>query len=516
MATIVVLAVVLLLHGAGSLSWTWDESRDMAIVRCVETTHAPFACLDDISQTRLPHYLHTAVAAVTPSIRAHYVLSATFALVNLGLIYAFARGRFGARTALLALVLAATAPSLLASGRMLLSHSNVIFTTFSLSALLAFERFARRGDRRMFWCSAVAFGLAVASSALGVFNAIAVAGLWLFAPRTTKRAWHPIAYGVVAVAVFFATTLIYLRPENLDDLLRATLTVTDTSYYPLWNYLELGSALAPRWFSGLLFGIRVGPWWALLFLLAPVALFRTAEQRRHRRTLLVLWATTAGLLFVKAAVFRYDTPHQQAPWYPLVFVFIAAAVVSLVEQARRARLPLLAVLLLLGGLQLNDVGRFFPNYLFYGAQYGQRYIGEFYGPAVLHKQGRATMDAAIDDLVASDPTALILVADNNGFEEEGPQFVPYTKRDPSATYRYALVDRVYATHMAFPERDEYNALLASRYVVRCSLDYPLDEWAYRIYELAPAAQIAHGDGGRMHWPRLTNPCRSLTRPVITE
>ncbi len=488
---VLALAAALLLFRAGSLSWTWDESIDMSIVSCVQTTGDPNRCLEDISQTRLPIYLHAAVSALTSWDGAHYLLSAAFALVNLVLLHSFARRRFGARTAMLALVLAATAPSLLASGRMLLSHANVIFTTFSLVCVLSYERFDEEGRVRYFWISAIAGGLALACSMLGLFLLPMIVGLWLFGSRPLRR-WQPVAYAAVTVAVFFVTTVIYLRPSNLAALIDATVS-PHTYPYPLWNYLGLGSNLAPRWYSPLLFAIRLGPWWAALFLVSPLMVLRGMSERRERRALFVIWAGSAAYLLGKSAFFRYDAPHQQAPWYPLVFVFVAATIVRLIDLAKATKVRWAApaaasVVVGLVVLQLYDTQRFFPNYLFYGAQYGEAFIGEFYGPAVLHKQGRAEIDADIAALVAAQPEARILMADNNGFEVKGDHFVPFTRRDPAETYEFALADRLHTTHLHHAERDAYVELLRRDYRVYRSLDYPLDEWAYRIYELRPVAR----------------------------
>ena len=42
------------LYRLGAVTYTWDEGSDLGIVSCLQQTHDPFACLDDISQTRLP------------------------------------------------------------------------------------------------------------------------------------------------------------------------------------------------------------------------------------------------------------------------------------------------------------------------------------------------------------------------------------------------------------------------------------------------------------------------------
>jgi hypothetical protein len=136
----------------------------------------------------------------------------------------------------------------------------------------------------------------------------------------------------------------------------------------------------------------------------------------------------------------------------------------------------------LSAIQLFDVVRFFPHYLFYGAQYGERFIGEFYGPAVLHAQGRGEVWEVIDAIALRDPEAQILIADNNMFDAYGDRFVPFTKRDPNVRYRYALVDRLYATHFHFPERDPYNAHLAQHYRVAFETKFPPGVWVYRVME----------------------------------
>jgi hypothetical protein len=151
--------------------------------------------------------------------------------------------------------------------------------------------------------------------------------------------------------------------------------------------------------------------------------------------------------------------------------------------------PLIAAIALCFALQVYDVIRFFPNYLFYGSQYGDRFLGEFYGPAVMHGQDRGPVNACIDALIARDPSVKILVADNNALERSEPNFVPFTKRDPSVRYEYAFVDRLFATHLRFPERDAYNAYLAANYVDDYTYDFPTRVWMYRVMKLPGSAGV---------------------------
>ena len=174
-------------------------------------------------------------------------------------------------------------------------------------------------------------------------------------------------------------------------------------------------------------------------------------------------------------------------FYPLVYLVIASILLGY-EFRRRVSAPLVAVIAVCFALQLYDVIRFFPNYLFYGSQYGDRFVGEFYGPAVMHAQDRGPVNAYIDSLLARDPNVKILVADDNALERPEPNFVPFAKRDPSVRYPYAFVDRLYAAHFHLPERDAYNAYLAANYVEDYTYDFPPRVWMYRVLRFHPDAE----------------------------
>jgi hypothetical protein len=574
---------VLHLHRISSISPTWDEGTDIAITRCLAATHDPFACLDDISQTRLPYFIHALVLMLTASINAQYVISVIASALTLLLLYGFARREFGAGVATMTAALYVTSPQLLASGRMLMTHANILFTMFTTASFVAFYYFVRErlpgpptrtdksvcatsagvsatagsisdaagsisattgsisdtagsisattgsifvpagamsntagstsdihgsisatagvpataskttaercgtdtlvcafdiqeaGNRkpRNLWLilSAVAFGLATSCSILGVFNGIVIA---VFYAMTGRFAWRDLIFIPIAVATFFATSVIYLNPALMGKLIRAC---TLPSPYPFWNYLGLGSPHTPWYFSLVLFIIKIGPWWLLL----AAACYAATLRPRSLQTMF-LGAFGIALLInfaLKGFVFRYDAPHHQVQFYPLVCLALAAVIL----EHKMTRL-LFAAIAICFALQLYDVIRFFPNYLFYGAQYGDRFIGEFYGPAVMHGQDRGPVNAYIDTLIARDPKVKILVADNNALERPEANFVPFTKRDPSVRYDYAFVDRLFATHVRFPERDAYNAYIAANYKEEYTYYFPGHVWMFRVKRLS--------------------------------
>src|SRR5436305_4549239 len=87
------------LYRIASISPTWDEGTDIGITQCLAKTHDPFACLDDISQTRLPYFIHAFVLTQTPKVPPQYVISFIASALTLLMLYIFARREFGASVA---------------------------------------------------------------------------------------------------------------------------------------------------------------------------------------------------------------------------------------------------------------------------------------------------------------------------------------------------------------------------------------------------------------------------------
>src|SRR5690348_1569063 len=104
----------------GELSPTWDEGGDLATVDCLRNTGNPFACTADISQTRLPFYVHAIAFVAFRTTQVHYWISFLFSAVTLLAVYAFARRSFGVLAATLFAALYTLSPAILASGRMVL------------------------------------------------------------------------------------------------------------------------------------------------------------------------------------------------------------------------------------------------------------------------------------------------------------------------------------------------------------------------------------------------------------
>src|ERR1041385_3489721 len=235
------------LYRLGVVTYTWDEGSDLGIVSCLQRTHDPFVCLDDISQTRLPFYIH----AIAHTPRSQYLISAAFSLFNFVVIYAFARRELGRLTATLTAALFATSPALLASGRMLLTHSNVIFTTFTLLSFLTLKEYANGGGP---------------------------------SPRDAGRGWR-------------AAPGEGRHSGSLRHAPRPRAATLPPGPYPVGNVLGLGSSRAPWYFPFLILAVKVGPW--LLFL--PCVPWR-------KRFAVAFFAGFFIDLLLKGFVFHYEAP----------------------------------------------------------------------------------------------------------------------------------------------------------------------------------------------------------------
>ena len=452
-------------HRMAEVSLTWDEGGDLGIVQCIRDTGNPFQCRQDISQTRLPYLVHAAVGpAWKVGHRPHYVVSAVFNLLTLLLVCAFARRLYGPGVATLTAALYATCIPLLTAGRMLMTHGSVIFTFFTTASFVTILLFARDGRGRwIVWC-ALASGAAAGSSAMAILNGLAIVAVYLAARRP---AWRDLLFFPLAAATFFATSVVHADPEIFRAFLRAC---TEPAYFWFWNYFGTGSPYAPWWFPPLVLAVKIGPWWLVL---AAACAFRT----RLERPLVAFLLAFAVNLALKGTLFRYETPHHQVQWYPVLLVVIAVLIAGAWNR------KVMAAFALCLAIQVYDVVRFFPHYLFYGSQYGPRFIGEFYGPAVMHAQGRNPLLLEIHRILTDKPWALILVADNNILGWNDPRIVPFTQRQPGTRYDYAFVDRLYGEHLQFPERDAYNRLLAERYEPHWTYYFPPRMWVYRILRL---------------------------------
>lgn len=436
---------LLLTAKMGAISPTYDESVDLTIIDCLARAANSFECGSNMSQMRLPYYIHILVLnLLKPSepLVIHYWISALFMLFSLVLTYSLALRIFDISTARLAAAFFCLSAPLLCSGRMLLSHSNSIFVFFTLLTFLLWTRFVGKPSFLNFTLSSVSFGLSAASSLSGGLSIVHLV-IFAFLARRHCRYGHAFsvltAWAVLAVIVFEASTIVFLRPENLQWAWKEI-----NAAPPGWNYMGLKTGNSPWWFSFCLLFIKINPFLGLCFILSlSVGLSRNTGWQQA-----FIYSTFSYFLFLslfKYLMLEYEAPHLQYHLYPFIYIACAAFLLSLKKfPAAGAFRILLAVPLL---LQLWDLWLFFPNLLMVGGQYGNRFIGEFYGPAVLHGQDRAELTNLLVRLTSSRPDMRILKYGQIDFPPV--RLISFLPDSPQTDIDYAFIDYRSQYHLNF-------------------------------------------------------------------
>lgn len=492
-----ILVVFCALHlvSMGTVTPTADEATDLSIVSCLTTLKNPFACTADISQVRLPYYLHALLVPImTPLFgsNAHYGVSFLFSCFSLVLMYLFARRITNQTTATLTAALMTLSIPLLTSGRMLLTHANTIFVFTTILTVFSFWYYLERESFARLSGVAIAFGLSVASSVLGIFTGLLLL-LWYALTRTREKKWRVRTFLIIpfSVVVFFAVTLIYLRPENVQELFAAVLHTSPPSY---WNYASTGSPYAPIWFSALLFVIKGTPWWTVLFVLGGVFIFSAHGELANttKRFLQSVGMWIAVVAVLKSVIFRYDAPHHQAHLFPFVLLIASVGIVHISTLLRSRKILAWLWYAVIGGLmflQALSVLWFFPNLAFFGSQFGSRFIGEFYGPAVMHCQNRDHFITSLAPLIASGESLVVPDAPSCLEYPRIPGGIPFSRAASKDTpYRYAVSDMLVTNHYKRSEAQEkYQQFLVDSCVPLFSLTFPPQVPAYTLFRCATRA-----------------------------
>ena len=96
--------------------------------------------------------------------------------------------------------------------------------------------------------------------------------------------------------------------------------------------------------------------------------------------------------------------------------------------------------------QIKQVVEFFPNYLAYGSQYGERFVGEFYGPAVLHCQDMNRLNTALAEIVNETRSPILVQDDSCPYSAP---LVRFSARNMETHYSYAVSDYLHSRHLIY-------------------------------------------------------------------
>lgn len=471
-----VLLGIILLWNYGSAGTTYDETADLRITKELKEGGSPFSNVEIPSQTRLVYYLHALGESISKNSLVHYLISAFSILLLMPLWYFFLYKHHSKRAANVMLVLMLSSVPLLTAGRHLLTHSNATFTLFFSSTFIQLYLFIGTQKTKHLLLSGLFWGLSIALSLLGVFAVLPFLVLAIFFRKQESVKLKNLSiFAGAALLTFLASTVIYCDPAILQAAIKEALEGHEYTY---WNYFNTGKTQAPYWFSLMLFTVKAHPVVVLMLLYSCVALGRS-EILLHR----FFAAVSIGVflfIWVKSGLFHYDAPHHHVQFFPLVYATMSITVVDFLQKKHKRLTNIIAVMALLHHASMMYTC--YPNLLFYGAQYGERFIGQFYGPAVVHGLGVSELHKEINTLIAQEPDAKILKQEISATRLSGEHLVNVAERDSHIVYPYAVASYLDLHHLQHHDSKIFAELLKNEYTQIKTFYYPYGVAMFTLYK----------------------------------
>lgn len=467
----------------GTITPTQDERTDLAIVTCYSQSWSVFSCPYDISQTRLLYYTHAFFQSLfkDAGMTAHYVVSFFSGFFTLLTMYWFTKKYYGQLVGITTVVLLVGSIPLLTTTRTILTHSNALFMlTTVLTVTLFYDALTTRNRKRLL-ISSVMLGISISVNLLGVYTILYLIVLASTYKKSLFNKKTIVLCLLFPIASFFATSIFYLKPSNFLNFILDVLT--DRSIlFPYWNYLQLNTSQSPWWFGLLLFIIKLGPVWAISYLASCLYFLQKRYRiKQHIRFLLVTGGFLLLYLLSKPLLFHYDAPHHHVHLYPFVYLTIAFSFVHLYAHLRPpVKLLLLSVVCISFSWQLYEMKQFFPNLLFYGAQYGQRFVGEFYGPAVFQCQDQAAINEKLNQLLTEKQT--LVATWHSCIQVPRTKFTQFDENFTVQGRFFAYTDYVSTYHSRFPDNAAYLQFIAAYCKPYYTYSFPTNFQAYKIYQ----------------------------------
>jgi hypothetical protein len=425
---------------------TADEKVDSRIVTCYADTLDPLECQEDITQARLPYYIHALAKVYLRSIfgrSIHHVVSMAFGAATIVLIYLFALKETNEKTAILSICLLATSMQFLSSSRMALSQSNIIFTALTTATAIAFYYFIKTDNTKTLILSAILYGLTVASNLLGVLIPLLLIIFYIISGKRTPKATYLI-FLPVAVIIFFLASPVYLKSENIEE----TITLITTTPTPEeWNYLGTYNVRTPWFFSYVLFTVKMTPWWTILFIYTIAYMNKKTDLCGKFSKSILIYVLV--ILFIKSAKYGYDNPHHQVNIYPLV-CFTIAYNIELIYSALKSKwweTAFSTIIALMFTLQLSQIYLFYPYMHFYGSQYGKQFVGSIYGPAVLTVPDIRS-DNALIKRMTNDQKILDIFQFCRDMRVK-KKFRAFKEGEYKSSRKYAIIDYLWGDHWEY-------------------------------------------------------------------
>jgi 4-amino-4-deoxy-L-arabinose transferase-like glycosyltransferase len=450
---------------------TIDESTDMGIVNCLLSDGGFFDCTIDISQFRLIYifpYLFLKLTGGDNLSSVCHVISALFTALTLPFLFYSVKKVSNSKYAWISMAVFCSHPSLLNAAVITLTHSMSVllfFTTFSGYAFLKYQERASLGN---FILLVTGLALTFSSSMVSIFimPAFLVGILMVGFPPVR---WLLIGLAL-AITIFFSFNFYLLSDQNWTMFLSE---ISHSGLYNYWNYLGTNEFLPPWYFGWVTLVVRFMPILTMLLLAALLVLPK-------KEPLVVMGITILCFSVVKVVFFQYEAPHHQWYYYPIFLILIFKWLHGLEPRWKNWTTAVIALSCVWG---VYGCVRFYPNLLFYGAQYGDVMIGEFYGPAVTHAQDNVVVNNYLNSVDKEKSEVVLYQGGSTILKLEHPK-VMFSDQKMESFPLYAISDRI-ALIMNTYKKQEYIKLLENYYDVVYQYDFPYEKWAYRVHKLKP-------------------------------
>jgi hypothetical protein len=254
-----------------------------------------------------------------------------------------------------------------------------------------------------------------------------------------------------------------------------------------FNYWQTSSYQSPAYFALLILAIKISPWLLLLFLYSLRYLtwqLAINDFKKQDYFLLSIFIFICSYLLIKPAFFGYEAPHHQLSFYYFIYLLIAYTIYRLWLGRKKiiGKTILALILITFLALQIYWLIIFFPNLLFYGAQYSYRAIGEIYGPAVVLCQDFEPTKIKIEKLTNAGHNVLALNSLCLVRSDLPQKPILINQAINKTPYEYFYTDTLVLNHYQLPTQLESDSdYLKNNCQKYYSYSFPTDKEVYFIY-----------------------------------
>jgi len=316
-------------------------------------------------------------------------VSVIFSLLTICAVFLIANRLFGYWWAAMTALLLGLCPFYISSSRLALSHGHIFSNLFIMLGLYALLKILNRGRRSLYLYSALSafsLGLGVGSDLLVSFWVLNILIILLYENR--KAPWRVqvnmviIFLAAAYIGFFIASPMYSFHLFQAKDSVLARLKFWDEAIWYRW----LGKLVReiPANYYLVVALVKFSPAISILAFLTTI-LYAIRFRAFHpfcRYLIFCFWP------IIYLSFKPWKSPYYLTVFIPAVYILITYTLTVLFKTkplASNKPLKIILILLIIGS-QMYYIIQMHPDYLMQGIQYGEKFYGEFQGPAVYHGQ----------------------------------------------------------------------------------------------------------------------------------